>query len=119
MCSVRAQDGCTRPVAEALTSVRPTDAAVVFRSLIVIWTASTGYVALNIALTPAPPGSSTVLLRVIDINVAVLILLVLGRNSLPMWTIDVCGFVLTAIVGVLVVTYRDASAPYAFFYLWL
>ena len=92
---------------------------VVFRSMIAIWTASTGCFILHLLLTPAPSGSRTVLLAIVDTNLAVLLLLVIGRKSLPSWTIDVCGLLLTAIVGALIVTYNDASTPYAFFYLWL
>ena len=119
MSNVASLGGCSGKASPVSAIDGQSNSTVVFRSLIAIWTASTAYFVVNLLLTPAAPGSGPVLMAVIQTNLAVLLLLVIGRKSLPMWTVDVCGLVLTVIVGVLIVTYRDGSTPYSFFYLWL
>lgn len=92
---------------------------VMVRSLTVIWALGSSFVLIVLLTTSPASGTRRVLWSIDSIGFAVLAVLLIGRDHLPTWTSDLCGALLTIMVGWAILTYGDPSSAYAFFYLWL
>lgn len=90
------------------------------RSLTVLWALGAAFFVLALVTSPpSTPGARTVLWCIDVIGLAVLGLLVVGRERLPTWTPDVCAYLLYLVVGGVVFAFQEPNSPFAFFYLWL
>lgn len=95
------------------------DWAVMLRTLAAIGALGTAFLLVALVTTERPGGTGPVLWTIEAIGVAVVVVLVVGHHRLPPWTGDICGALLTLIVGLVIMTYADPSSPAAFVYLWL
>lgn len=96
------------------------DWGIMVRSLTVLWAMGAGFFVLVLVTTQSgSPGARTVLWCIDVIGVAVLGLLLVGRDRLPTWTPDVCAYLLYLVVGGVIFAFQKPDSPFAFCYLWL
>src|SRR4051812_19988988 len=80
---------------------------IMLRSLTILWALGAAFFLLVLVTShPASPGARTVLWFIDVIGLAVLGLLVVGRDRLPTWTPDVCAYLLYLVVGGIVFAFQ-------------
>jgi diguanylate cyclase (GGDEF)-like protein len=95
------------------------DWGIMLRSLMVIWGVGATFFFVVLVGSRPPAGTRTVLLCMNLVAFAVLGLLSAGQDRLPWWTPDLCAYLLTLVVGGVILSFENPDSPYAFFYLWL